>query len=38
MAHEIPMHGGKLITEIINNIHIHTYLGKELTFINTIIM
>jgi hypothetical protein len=38
MAHEIALHGGKLISEIITDIHIHIYLGKELTFTNTVIM
>lgn len=38
MDHEIPLHGGKLISEVITDIHVHLYLGKELTFTNTIIM
>ena len=38
MAHEIAVNGGRLITEIISDVHVHIYLGKEMTFANTIIM
>jgi hypothetical protein len=38
MAHQIVLHGGKLISELITDIQVHIYLGKDLTFANTIIM
>ena len=38
MAHEMALNGGRLITEVISDVHVHIYLGKEMTFLNTIIM